>query len=204
MMRILTLIFLCFSTFFFSQKKKNFLDVVSNIETKVIVLKPIGNNSLAKDLKPFYGFGFSGNLMTPINFGIGLDYNILFSNVKFDRKNFYGNLGAPKMTIIDVFLTHREIISEEFFVEESAGFSYYNLSNSYIDLKNEKDKNTGLGFNLGGKAIYILDPEAYQAVFATGKLNYYSTNIYNENPEIQKYYNRSIFLSLSVGYRFNF
>ena len=203
-MRITTLFFLCFSAFFFGQKKKNFLDVVSNIETKVIILKPLGDNSLAKDLQPFYGFGFDGNLMTPINFGIGIDYSLLFSNVKYDRKGIYGNLGAPKMTIIDTFLTHREIISEEFFVEEMAGFSYYNLSNSYIDLKNEKNKNTGMGFNLGGKAVYILDPEGYQAVFATGKLNYYSTNVYNENPEIQKYYNHSIFLSLSVGYRFNF
>ena len=203
-MRITTLFFLCFSSFFFGQKKKNFLDVVSNIETKVIILKPLGDNSLAKDLQPFYGFGFGGNLMTPINFGIGIDYSLLFSNVKFERKGIYGNLGAPKMTIIDIFLTHREIISEEFFVEEMAGFSYYNLSNYYIDLKNEKRKNTGMGFNLGGKAIYILDPEGYQAVFATGKLNYYSTNVYNENPEIQKYYNHSVFLSLSVGYRFNF
>jgi len=203
-MRITTLLLLCFSTFFFGQKKKNFLDVVSNIETKVIILKPLGDNSLAKDLQPFYGFGFGGNLMTPINFGIGIDYSLLFSNVKYDRKGIYGNLGAPKMTIIDIFLTHREIISEEFFVEEMAGFSYYNLSNYYIDLKNEKSKNAGMGFNLGGKAIYILDPEGYQAVFATGKLNYYSTNVYNENPEIQKYYNHSVFLSLSVGYRFNF
>lgn len=204
MMKGFTLIFFGFSTFFFGQKKKNFLDVVSNIETKVTFLKPLGNNSLSKDLKPFFGFGFSGNLMTPINFGIGVDYSLLFSNVKYERRAIYGNLGSPKMTIIDVFLTHREIISEEFFVEEMAGFSYYNLSNSYIDLKDEKNKNAGMGFNLGGKAVYILDPEGYQAVFATGKFNYYSTNVYNENPEIQKYYNHSLFLSLSVGYRFNF
>lgn len=203
-MRILTFLFFGFSALFFGQKKKNMLDVVSNIETKVIFLKPIGNNSLAKDLQPFYGFGFSGNLMTPINFGIGLDYNLLFSNVRYERKGIYGNLGAPKMTVIDFFLTHRDVISEDFFVEEMAGFSYYNHSSSYIDFKNEKNKNTGMGFNLGGKAVYILDPQGYQAVFATGRVNYYSTNIYNENPQIQKYYNHSIFLSLSLGYRFNF
>lgn len=203
-MRILTFLFFGFSALFFGQKKKNMLDVVSNIETKVIFLKPIGNNSLAKDLQPFYGFGFSGNLMTPINFGIGLDYSLLFSNVRYERKGIYGNLGAPKMTVIDFFLTHRDVISEEFFVEEMAGFSYYNHSSSYIDFKNEKNKNTGMGFNLGGKAVYILDPQGYQAVFATGRVNYYSTNIYNENPQIQKYYNHSIFLSLSLGYRFNF
>jgi hypothetical protein len=85
-----------------------------------------------------------------------------------------------------------------------AGFSYYNQSSTFLDHNNEKLKNTGIGFNIGGKAIYILDPEGYQAVFATGRVNYYSTNVYNENPEIQKYYNHSVFLSLSLGYRFNF
>ena len=178
--------------------------MVSNIETKVILLKPIGNNSLSKDLQPFYGFGFSGNLMTPINFGIGLDYSMLFSNVIYERKNIFGNIASPTLTIIDVFLTHREKISEEFLVEEMAGFSYYNQSSTFLDHNNEKLKNTGIGFNIGGKAIYILDPEGYQAVFATGRVNYYSTNLYNENPEIQKYYNHSVFLSLSLGYRFNF
>lgn len=203
-MRILILFFFCCSTLIFSQKKKKTLDVVSNIETKVTILKPIGNNSLAKDVQPFYGFGFSGNLMTPINFGIGVDYSMLFSNVIYDRKNVYGNIASPTLTIIDVFLTHRENISEEFLVEEMAGFSYYNHSSTYLDFNNEKLKNNGIGFNLGGKVIYILDPEGYQAVFLTGRLNYYSTNVYNENPEIQKFYNHSVFLSLSFGYRFNF
>ncbi|UJF30672.1 hypothetical protein L0B70_04600 [Kaistella sp. 97-N-M2] len=203
-MRILLLCFFGFSTFLFGQKKKYKLDVVSNIEAKAIMMKALGNNSLAKDLQPFYGFGFSGNLMTPINFGLGVDYNMLFSNVRYDRQNIYGNIGSPKMTVIDVFLTHRENISEEFLVEEMAGFSYYNHSSSFIALTDEKLKNSGMGFNLGGKAIYILDPEGYQAVFVAGKFNYYSTNIYNENADIQKYFNHSAFLRLSLGYRYNF
>ena len=200
-MRIFILATLIISSFAFSQKKKYKLDVVSNIDAKVIALKPFGNNALAKNLEPFYGFGFGGNLMTPINFGIGLDYNMLFSNVKYDQKNLYGNLGSPKMTIVDVFITHRETISEEFMVEEMAGFSYYNQSNLLIDEK-LKLKNAGMGFNLGAKAIYVL--EGAQQVFVAGKFNYYSNNIYNENPEIEKYYNRSTFLSLSLGYRYQF
>lgn len=204
MRRTLLLLFLGFSTFLFAQKKKNTLDVVSNIEVRAIAMKAIGNNSLAKNLEPFYGFAFSGNLMTPINFGIGLDYNMLFSNVKYEKQNIYGNLGSPRLTIIDFYLTHRENISEEFLIEEMVGFSYYSQSNLLIDLNGQKIKNKGMGFNLGGKANYILDPEGYQAVFVAGKLNYYSTNIYNENPDIQKFFNHSIFLSLSLGYRFNF
>ena len=201
MMRIFILATLIISSFAFSQKKKYKLDVVSNIDVKVLALKPFGNNSLAKNLEPFYGFGFGGNLMTPINFGIGLDYNMLFSNVKYDQKNLYGNLGSPKMTIVDLFLTHRENISEEFMVEEMAGFSYYNQSNLLID-ENLKLKNSGMGFNLGAKGIYVL--EGAQSVFVAAKYNYYGNNIYNENPEIQTYYSRSHFLSLSLGYRYQF
>ena len=86
-MRIALLLLFGFSTVFFAQKKKNVLDVVSNIEVKMIAMKPLGNNHLAKLLMPFYGFGFGGNLITPINFGVGVDYNVLFSNVKYGEQN---------------------------------------------------------------------------------------------------------------------
>lgn len=203
-MKLIQLLFLLFGLLIFGQKNKKGLDVVSNIEAKVIAMKPIGNNSLSKDLQPFYGFAFGGNLMTPINFGIGADFSMLFSNVVFGRENLYGNIGSPKLTIIDIFLTHRENVSEDFKIEEMAGFSYYSQSNLYIDQGQTKNKNSGIGFNVGGKALYILDPEGYQAVFVAGKVNYYLNNVYNENPDIQNYYDRSTFLSLSLGYRFNF
>ena len=52
------------------------------------------------------------------------------------------------------------------------------------------------------KAIYTLDGP--QQVFAALKANFYYGNVYNENPEIRKFYSNSTFLSLSVGYRYNF
>ena len=200
-MRIFIFLLVLISTTAFSQKKRKGLDVVSNIDVKVLAMKPLGNNSLAKNLQPFYGFGFGGNLMTPINFGIGLDYGEYFSNVKYGEQNLYGNIGSPRMTVVDVFLTHRENISDDFMVEEMAGFSYYRLTNLYLD-KSEKLRNNAMGFHLGGKAIYTLDGP--QQVFAALKANFYYGNVYNENPEIRKYYSNSTFLSLSVGYRYNF
>ena len=203
-MRITLLIFCGFSTFIFAQNKKKGLDVVSNIETKMIVMKPIDNNHLSKLLMPFYGFGFGGNLMTPVNFGVGIDYNVLFSNVKYGKQNLYGNIGSPTITNIDLYLTHREIISEDFSIEEMAGFSFYRPTNLLIDGKNEKLKDNATGFNLGGKALYTLDREGYQTVFLAAKVNFYFSNIYNESAEIQNFYNRSTFLSLNLGYRYNF
>ncbi len=203
-MRIAFLIIFGISTFLYGQNKKKGLDVVSNIEAKMIVMKPVGNNHLAKLLMPFYGFGFGGNLMTPVNFGVGLDYNVLFSNVKYGEQNLYGNIGSPTITNIDLYVTHREIISEDFSIEEMAGFSFYRQTNLLIDGKNEKLKDNATGFNLGGKALYTLDREGYQQVFVAAKVNFYFTNIYNENAEIQKFHNHSTFLSLNLGYRYNF
>ncbi len=203
-MRLFFLIFFGFSAFAFSQKKKFAMDVVSNAEAKVIMMKAVGNNFLAKTMQPFYGFGFGGNLMTPINFGIGFDYNILFSNVKPDQQNVYGNLGAPRMTNIEFYLTHREKLSEDFRLEEMAGFSYYRLATTLFDDKNHKFNDGGMGFNLGGKLIYTVDREGFQQVFLSGKVNFYYSDVYNENPEIRKFYSRSTLLSLSLGYRYNF
>ena len=200
-MRIFTFLLLLISTVAFSQNKRKGLDVVSNIDVKVLAMKPLGNNVLAKNLQPFYGFGFGGNLMTPINFGIGLDYSELFSNVQYGEQNIYGNLGSPRMTVIDVFLTHRENIGEDFMVEEMAGFSYYRYTSLYLD-QSQKLTDHAMGFHLGGKAIYTLDGP--QQVFAAAKINFYYGNVYNENSGIQKYYSRSTFLSLSLGYRYNF
>ncbi|ROI03769.1 hypothetical protein EGH90_10825 [Kaistella haifensis] len=201
-MRKFAALFLFFSLMVYAQRNKNKLDVVSNIDVKVIAMKPLGNNSLAKNLHPFYGFSFGGNLMTPINFGIGIDYSELFSNVQYGHQNIYGNIGSPRLSQFDVFLTHREIISEEFMIEEMAGFSYYRFSNIFINQQMEKHKDQAMGINLGGKAIYVLDGP--QQVFVAGKINFYNGNVYNENPEIEKYYNRSTFLSLSLGYRYQF
>lgn len=186
----------------FAQKRKKGLDVVSNIDVKVLAMKPIGNNSLSKDLQPFYGFGFGGNLMTPINFGVGIDYNAYFSNVNYERRNTYGNLASPRMTVIDAFLTHREEISEDFFVEEMAGFTFYRLTNNFIERGQEELREKAVGFHLGGKAIYALDGP--QQVFVAGKANFYFGNTFNENADIRRYYRRSVLLSLSLGYRYNF
>ena len=203
-MKYFAALILSFPILIYGQKKKNVLDVVSNADAKMILMKPFGNNTYAKDLQPFYGFGFGGNLMTPIRFGIGLDYSVLFSNVKYGRENIYGGIGSPRLTVLEAFLTHRENISEDFFVEELLGYSHYALANNFIDDKSQTLKTSGSGPVLGGKAIYTLDREGAQQVFANLKVNLFFTNIYNENSSIQKYYSRSTFLSLGLGYRYNF
>ncbi|WP_447951739.1 hypothetical protein [Chryseobacterium koreense] len=203
MMRKLALLFLLSSTLLFSQKKKKFdLDVVANIDAKMILMTAVGNNAFSKLVRPFFGFGFGGNLMTPINFGVGLDVNFLYSNVIYGEESKYGNIGSPSITSFDFFLTHRDYLSEDFFLEEMAGFTFYRQTNLFIDEKSAKNVNLGSGINLGAKLVYILtDP---QQVFLSAKLNTYKTNIYNENKDIEKFYNQSTFISFGLGYRYQF
>lgn len=203
MMRKLALLFLLSSTLLFSQKKKKFdLDVVANIDAKMILMTAVGNNAFSKLVRPFFGFGFGGNLMTPINFGVGLDVNFLYSNVIYGEESKYGNIGSPSITSFDFFLTHRDYLSEDFFLEEMAGFTFYRQTNLFIDEKSAKNVNLGSGINLGAKLVYILtDP---QQVFLSAKLNTYKTNIYNENKDIENFYNQSTFISFGLGYRYQF
>lgn len=191
------LILLLVPAIFYSQKRKK-QDVVSNIEVRGLVMKGVGNNTFGKDVGFFAGFGFSGNLMTPINFGIGADYNVLFANVKYGHEAIYGYMG-PKANNLDVYLTHRDEISEDFFVEEILGYSYFNIKNQAITNTNEIHTQTSNGINLGARILYTLDRRGYQQFSLTGKAHTFSGNFDKTN-----YYNKSIFLSLAFGYRYNF
>jgi hypothetical protein len=96
------------------------------------------------------------------------------------------------------------VVSEDFLIEGMLGYSYYSLKNSFVYDKNQFQKITGSGPILGGKVIYTLDREGIQQVFVAAKLNLFFNGVYNENPEIRKYYNHSIFPNLGLGYRYNF
>ena len=204
-MKYIFLLFIVLSTSVYAQKKKHYgPDVVSNVEVRATVMKPLGNNFLAKDLQTFYGFGFGGNLMTPINFGIGLDYNVLFSNVRLGHENMAGNINGQVLNNVDVYITHRNKISEDFFLEEFAGGSYYVLKSQYSDGSKTEHRDSGTGFHAGLKPLYNLDREGYQQVFLAGKINFYFSNVANSDRDIEKYYSNSVLLSLSFGYRYNF
>ena len=204
-MRKIFLLFLLNSCFVFGQKKKYYgREITSNIEARATLMKPFGNNFLAKDHQMFYGFGFGGNMMTPINFGLGIDYNVLFSNIKYGHENIAGNISGPVLTNIEFYLVHRNVFSEEFTLEEFGGASSYVLSTAYNEAISERHKDKGVGFHFGLKPIYTLDREGYQKAFVSGKVNFYFSDVYNSDAAMQKYFSRSMFLSLSIGYRYQF
>lgn len=203
-MRLFFTFFLLFGLVFsFGQKKKNRFDITSNAEARVIAMKALGNNMLSKDFGFFYGFGFGGQLMTPVNFGVGLDYNLLFGDAKYGRENYVGNLGSQRLTDVDVSIIHKDQINEEFSVEEFAGISFYRL-NSILYPGNEKYSEGRGGFHIGMKGLYNLDREGIQQFVFGVKGNAYFSGTNNENTDVENYYRKSFFVGLTFGYRYNF
>ena len=199
----ITILFFC-SCFLFSQKKnKNVLDITSNLETEFILSKGVGNNSLAKNYGIFYGFGFNGQLLTPINWGIGATYIFQHADVKSGRQNYVGNLGAMNLSTIDVYLLHKHKIDEDIYLEKTLGFSYYAMKSNLYPSKDKHSEGKG-GINAGLKGIFNLDREERQQ-FALGiNAHYYNAGVYNENSQIEKFYNKSILVGVTFGYRYNF
>lgn len=191
------------STFLIAQKKKNRFDISSNAEARVLVMKAVGNNMLSKDFGAFYGFGFGGQLMTPIQFGLSLDYNLLFGDAKYGRENFVGNLGSHQLSNIDFSIVHRNEIIEDFSIEEFAGISFYRLRSTVYPSHQKYTEGQG-GFNIGAKALYNLDREGIQQFVFGAKGNAYFSGTNNENKDVQKYYRKSFFLGFTFGYRYNF
>lgn len=203
-MKKISLLLIALSTAASAQKKKAFDDVLPNIEARIIAVKPIGNNALAKNMQTFYGVGLGAGLMTPIKFGIGVDYNFFISNVKSGHEHFLGEIGSPRMTNIDLYLTRKITLSDSFQLEASGGFSYFNVSYYFTEGPKERFKETGTGFNLSAKLLHTLDREARQQLFLSPKVQFYNTDEYNKQPVDQTFYGRSAFIGISAGYRYNF
>ena len=204
MKKISILIFLLLSILGFAQRKnKKALDITSNLEGKFVLSKAIGDNNLGKNYKSFYGFGVGGQLMTPIQWGLGLDYTLQFSDAKYGRENYVGNLGSTKLTSVDLYILHKSNHGEDFHLEKSIGYTYYNMSSSIYPSKDIHTEGKG-GINAGLKGIFTLDREERQQFTLGLKAHYYQAGVYNENKDIQKFYNKSFLIGLHFGYRYNF
>lgn len=203
-MKKISLLLIALSTAAGAQQKKAFDDVLPNLEARIIAVQPIGNNALAKNMKIFYGVGLGASLMTPIKFGIGVDYNSYISNVKGGQEHFLGEIGSPKMTNVDLYLIRKMTLSNSFELEASAGFSYFNVSYYFTEGDKERFHETGTGFNVSAKFLHTLDREGRQQLFLSPKLQFYSTDKYNDYQVDQDFYGRTAFIGLSAGYRYNF
>ena len=204
MKNLLILPFILLSIIISAQKRnKNALYITSNIEAQFVLSKAFGNNSLAKNYGVFYGFGFGGQLLTPINWGIGADYTFQHADVKPGRQNYVGNLGAMNLSTLDVYLLHKNKPGEDFYFEKSIGFSFYSMKSNLYPSKDKYSEGKG-GINAGLKGIFNLDREEKQQ-FALGiKGHYYLAGVNNENTDIERFYNKSFIVGLTFGYRYNF
>lgn len=186
-----------------AQKKKTMNDIKFTTEGFFVASKALGNNNMSKNFAPFYGFGFSGQLHTPINWGLGIQYSLQFSDVKNGKANVYGDLGSAKMNIIDLNIFHRNQLGNEFYLEKAVGYSVIRLNSIWNDGSGKYTEGKG-GIHASVKGIYTIDREEKQHFIFGLKAMTYSAGVHNENKEIEKFYNRSYLISLSLGYRYSF
>ncbi|MEN2436434.1 hypothetical protein AAH994_13540 [Weeksellaceae bacterium A-14] len=186
-----------------AQKNKKRMDISASAETRVSVVQALGNNSLAKNFGTFYGFGFGGQLMTPINWGISMDYNLLFSDVKFGRQNYYGNLGSSRLSETALSIVHRDQPGNYFYIEESAGFAILRLNSNITPGKEKYSEGKG-GISAGLKGVYSIDREDHQQFVFGLRAQYYRSGVYNENREIRKFYSHAWLAGVFFGYRYKF
>ncbi len=189
-------------TMIFGQKRKG-LEVYNSVETNVKVMKSFGDNSFNKVMNPFFGFGFGLNIHTNKKFGIAGEINLLKSNVKVEKQMVYGNLGDPRMFNVEISAFHEDKLSESFILEELVGMSTYRIKSDYL-YQSGKFTEGNTGFHIGGKLIYTLDREEHQKFVLGLKLNYYNGKIYNENPDLERFFSRAIFAYVNLGYRYSF
>jgi hypothetical protein len=188
-----------------AQKRKRYNwqeEVKFSIDPHVKIMAALGDNFMKDVFGYFYGFGIGGNINIYKNFGLGAEYTYFLAN-DVKKPELFGYLGAPSMSNFDWYLFHKDAISEAFAVEELLGYSTYRMKSPYLDDSgNFKEGNGGL--NLGARIVYTLDNEGYQQVVFGTKINFYNSRIGNQNPEIEKYFSKAVFLNFSLAYRYNF
>lgn len=199
---ILFLIVMTSISFSAQRRKQSWTEQVKfSIDPHVKVMTALGDNFLHDNLGYFYGFGIGLNTNLYKDFGLGAEYTYFLANVK--NRDTYGYLGSPSMNNFDWYVFHKDKITEDFFVEEILGYSTYRMKSPYLD-NSGKFSEGNSGINFGGKAIYVLDNEGAQQVVLGAKLNFYNSEIGNQNPDIEKYYSKAALINISLAYRFNF
>lgn len=184
------------------RKKQSWTEQVKfSVDPHIKVMTALGDNFIHDNLGYFYGFGVGLNTNLYKNFGLGVEYTYFLANVK--NRDTFGYLGAPSMNNFDWYVFHKDKITEAFFVEEMLGYSTYRLKSPYLDNSSKFTEGNG-GVHFGGKAIYVLDVEGVQEIIFGAKLNFYNSEIGNQNPDLEKYYSKAILLNFSLAYRFNF
>lgn len=195
-MKNILILLILFSNFCFAQKPNNF-----SLELKGNTFTGLGDNWIADGTKTFTGIGFGFSGVVYKNFGVGLEYNTGYSEVK--DISVFGDLYSPKLQTIDYFALYRYDINPKASIEGNIGGANLFLK-SYSNYRSNYFSENGKAFLLGGKALYSITKNNKLYVFASGRLYFFNTDIEMGDEEIEKYYSKATLLNFSLGLRIYF
>jgi len=172
-----------------------------SVNIKGNVVFPTGNNFMADGLKTFSGFGLGFQGIVFHNFGIGLEFNKFYTDVK--DVSVFGALKSPALTDFSISLLYQYPLNENFKIEGQAGIGSLEMK-SRSDYRSDGFKETAKSVLLGAKVLYSLNESKSVQVFAGPKVYFYSSDLDFEDEAVKKYYSNATLFNINAGIRFNF
>ncbi|WP_232707045.1 hypothetical protein [Epilithonimonas sp. JDS] len=163
---------------------------------------PVGDNFMADGLKTFSGYGLGFQAVFVKDFGLGVEFNQMFSSVK--DVSVFGALEDPRLTDLSFYLVYLHSFGESGLdVEAKAGIGSLFLRSESIDW-GDKFRQYGNQYILGAKVLYTISKPNNVQIFFGPKLYFFTSDINFENKKLEKYYSNATILNLNLGVRFNF
>lgn len=163
---------------------------------------PIGDNFMADGLKTFAGYGLGFQAIFVKDFGLGGEFNQMFSNVK--DVSIFGALQDPRLTDFSFYLIYLHSFGNSGFdAEAKAGIGTLFLRSESVDW-GDRFRQYGNQYILGGKILYTISKSNNVQVFFGPKIYFFDSDINFENKKLEKYYSNATIVNLNLGFRFNF
>lgn len=195
MRKFYLIVFMAICSLFSAQTSEFSVDMKGNVAF------PMGNNFMADGLKTFTGFGFGFNAIFFHHFGVGLEFNQFYSQVK--DESVFGNLHSPTLTDFSLSLLYNRPLQNNFNIEGQLGFGSLPLKSKSI-YRPDGFRENASSVILGAKLLYNITDNRKVQVFINPKFYFYSSVVEIDNPTIQDYYSKSTIFNLSLGLRFLF
>lgn len=195
-MRTITIIFVFLSALSFAQDSKKF-----SVELKGNTFAGLGNNFIAEGTTTFTGFGLGLTGLVYNNFGLGIEFNRGYADVK--DVSVFGELNSPELTLIDLYGLYRFPATSKLDIEGNVGAGNLRIK-SRTDYRSDEFLESGSTFFLGGKLLYSITKNDQLHVVGGSRLYFLSTITEMDDPEIDEYYSKATLLNFSLGLRLYF
>lgn len=179
-----------------AQKKDRF-----SLELQGNTFSGAGNNFIADGVGTFVGFGAALSARIYKNFGLSVEYQKGYSEVK--DISVFGDLEKPELNAFELLALYRYNVADKFEIEGNIGAGNIRI-NSKSTYRDQGFSEGGMAFIIGAKALYSITKNNSLYIVGSPRLYFLSTSTTIDNPEANQYYSKSTLFNLSLGLRLYF